>query len=267
MLDSMMAYPTRSESGAMRRLLPVLVSLTLACGGRGTQSSRETPDDTTLPSEAASPGATLATLPTSTTAAGVAAADATTTSAGGSVNGCSRDAEDYIIRGSSELCTARELPECADGSQSFLDSCGCGCTSVPNFPRACRLGCTDADHCTMSPFEDVPDFSDTLSAWQSDFENSPLFQYGGFLLEGVCASGRRFLYRSDHYSWETNVFNAAGAFLALVRLSDASDELCGSSHYFPEPPRCAGATITHVWQQDTLSHFKEGDPVELDVLQ
>ena len=92
--------------------LAFVAGLALACGGRESRSMRSAPEE---------PASTVA----SNNPAGVPAPAS-----------CSNEIADYIVMGSNEACSARELPECGAGTQPFVDECGCGCSGVPVQSRA-----------------------------------------------------------------------------------------------------------------------------------
>jgi hypothetical protein len=256
-------YDSSRPAAAQRALL--WAALAFACGGRGADSLRQTPIDPANGVASSRPASAAPESSASPASSGAeaGAGSALTPSAASSSSGCSRDPADYIIAGAPEACSARELPECAGGSEPFVDACGCGCSNVPAVPRECRIDCTGTGFCEGSGFENFPDLPATLSIWQEDLQTDLEFSEGGWLIEGACAGDRRFLARGDHYFWQAYVFNSAGAFLSLGTQGDSIDATCGGAHYFPVPVRCAGATITRVVSQDALSHLKVGDAMTL----
>jgi hypothetical protein len=154
---------------------------------------------------------------------------------------CQHAATDYIIEADPRFCFGRELPECPPGSEAFVDSCGCGCTAAPNYPRDCRDQCELAGSCEEQRFDEFPDYDTTRENWSNATEGL------ASLVAGECGNGgRRFLYTANGFTAEARVFSAAGLFLGLSTRTDDIDQVCGGQGYWPEPVRCAPAMVTEV---------------------
>jgi hypothetical protein len=155
---------------------------------------------------------------------------------------CAHAANDYSVDDPA-LCFGRELPECPPGSSAFMDACGCGCGTAPDYPRRCRAQCElAAGSCEAQSFEDFPDFDSTRESWLSSAN-------GGFagVVAGECANGgRRFLYTANGTTSEARVFTADGLFLGLGTSTDDIEATCWGQSYWPEPARCERATVTEV---------------------
>lgn len=154
---------------------------------------------------------------------------------------CQHAATDYIIEADPRFCFGRELPECPPGSEAFVDPCGCGCSTAPDYPRQCRDQCELVGGCEEQRFEEFPNYDATRESWLNGIE--------GFasLVAGECGEGgRRFLYTANGFTAEARVFNSEGLFLGLSTRTDVIDQVCGGQGYWPEPVRCAPAMVTEV---------------------
>jgi hypothetical protein len=246
----------------MTARLVLSASLALACGGRESNSIPRKPSEPASTVASASPEASPApeSSPEPAEAAGIHAPPARWPPQAALPTAARRTLRTTFISGSREACSARELPECDAGTQPFVDDCGC--SSAPLFSRECRYDCRLRGSCPARRFEDFPDLELTLSAWQDDAQNSGQFSFGSWLVEGSCADGHRFLYRSNHYFWQASLFTAAGLFLSTGSHGDESGGTCSGS-YFPEPTQCGGGTVTRGWVKDESTPFQVGDPVTL----
>jgi hypothetical protein len=159
--------------------------------------------------------------------------------AAGSGVRCSHPANDYI-QAEPTLCFGRELPECPDGSEAFFDACGCGCSSAPDYPRACRDQCELAGDCEELRFEELPNYAATRETWARSVGS-----FAG-LVVGECSNGRRFIYTANGTTAEARIFTTEGLFLGLGTSTDVISPGCWGQGYWPEPVRCELATVTEV---------------------
>jgi hypothetical protein len=152
---------------------------------------------------------------------------------------CTHPEVDYVLTNPAS-CFGRELAECPPGSEAFFDACGCGCSEAAGYSRQCRDQCElAAGACPDLAFEDMPDYAATLESWGSGSD------FAG-VAAGECSNGRRFILTANGTTSEARFFTPAGQFLGLSTSTDVITPTCEGQSYWPEPVRCAQATVTVV---------------------
>jgi hypothetical protein len=212
--------------------------LLLACGGNADSRDGAKPRD-----EAAPPGSSTA--PSSEASPALPAAGAAQPASPPAVSppatqSCSHPEQDYITHVAA-TCSSRVLPDCPRGSAGFNEACGCGCSEVAAYPRACRINCDLQGRCNESTFEEAGDYATTLRSWPPRFEDEVVAAAAG-----ECEGGLLFLFSSNGFLAQSYFFTPEGWFLGFSTQGDGLDETCGGATYWPEPVRCENAKFTRI---------------------
>jgi hypothetical protein len=190
---------------------------------------------------ACSQGARICVADTTTGAAGSEATDEgrsgdATASAEEELGICGHPASDYF----GDFRCEETGVVCLPPSESFVDRCGCGCTSVDAYPRTCRSQCPFDFDCGEVRIDRQDGFATVEQTWTA---LCPILA----VLEGSCGDGKVFLFYSNGYTGQVRYYDAARQrTLGIGAFTDDLDRNCGGQRYWPEPVLCDMPTVTRV---------------------
>lgn len=211
---------------------------TAACDDDATCTGRGAAALCTVEQASCSHGARICVPDTSTGAAGSTAVtpEQPVVTDDAALSSCGRPLHDYYS--TADFTCAGGVVSCLPPSEPFVDTCGCGCTTVDAYPRRCRNQCPLGDECNAA--NELSGFLDFASLEQLWTGMCPLLG----LAEGRCADGKVFLFYSNGYTGQVSYFDAGrDRFLGLGTFTDSLERTCGGQSYWPEPVLCDTPTV------------------------